>query len=123
MKVLTTSKLAIGESVTLTITDVVEGKFGANYVGTINGEETEVRPSGNLKFLADDLSNGKKSLNVAYTITRVADKQGVSKAGKAYTATQFDVKAAGSTATSAENPVASKLAAIRAKRAQSSNNG
>ena len=117
MKTLTTSKMTIGESVTATITDVVEGKFGANYVATINGEATEIRPSGNLKFLADDLANGKKSLNVAYTITRVADKSGTSKAGKQYTATQFDVKAAAEQAdTAAVNPVAAKLAAIRAKR-------
>lgn len=119
MNVLSTSKMAIGESVTLEITDVKEGKFGAVYVATINGQDTEVRPSGNLKFLADDLANGKKSLNTAYTITRVADKSGIAKStGKAYTSSQFEIAAASAQATNKDNPVAAKLAAIRAKRTQ-----
>lgn len=119
MKVITTSKMAIGESFTATIVDVVEGKFGANYIATINGEETEIRPSGNLRFLADDIANGKKSLGVAYTVTRTADKSGTNKAGKAFTATQYDIVEAGKNETVAGNPVAAKLAAIRAKRATS----
>lgn len=117
MKVLKTTSMQIGESITVTITDVTEGKFGANYVATVNGETTEIRPSGNLKFLADDLANGKKSLNVPYVITRTADKSGVSKLGKSYTASQFEVTPAGEAAnTTQANPVAAKLAAIRAKR-------
>lgn len=109
--------MAIGETVVLTFTDIKEGKYGAVYVATnANGEETEVRPSGNLKFLADDFANDKKSLNVAYTITRVADKTGVSKAGQAYTASQYTVASADGTPTAKDNPVAAKLAAIRAKR-------
>lgn len=118
MKVLSTSKMKIGEPMTVVITDVVEGKFGANYVGTVNGELTEIRPSGNLKFLADDLANGKKSLNTPYVITRVEDISGTSKkTGVAFTATQFTVTPAdGSAATAKANPVAAKLAAIRAKR-------
>lgn len=116
MKVLTTNKIPVGDSVTLTVRDVVEGKFGANYIADINGEETEVRPSGNLKFLADDIANGKKSLGVAYTVTRVADKSGTNKAGKSFTASQFTITEAGKTETVQGNPVAAKLAAIRAKR-------
>lgn len=119
MKVLTTSKMAIGEIVTITVNDVVEGKFGANYIATVNGEETEVRPSGNLKFLGEDIAKGKKSLFTAYSVTRIADKQGVSKSGQAYTASQFTILPAASTTSAAQaatSSVAEKLAAIRAKR-------
>lgn len=117
MKTLTTSKMTVGESLTVVVTDVVEGKFGANYIATVNGEETEIRPSGNLKFLADDIANGKKSLNTPYVITRVADLNGVSKkTGKAFTATQFTITPAAGDNSIQANPVAAKLAAIRAKR-------
>lgn len=114
-----TTSLDIGDSVTMTITDVKEGKYGAVYIGTIDGDSAEIRPSGNLKFLADDLAQGKKELGKAYTVTRIADKS-----IKGYSVTQFSVTEAASTATpTVNNTVADKLAAIRAKRAQSSNNG
>lgn len=114
-----TTSIAVGDSITLVVTDVKAGKdFGRGpttlYVGTVNGTASTVSPSGNLKFLADDFAQGKKELNKAYTVTRLADKN-----IKGYNVSQFSVTEASANATaptSSTPSVADKLAAIRAKR-------
>lgn len=101
-----TTSLAVGDSATIVINDVKEGKFGPVYLGTVNGTTSEIRPSGNLKRELENASMGE-----ALTITRTADV----RTAKGFTATTFTVAKAGA---EASNNVASKLAAIRAKRQQ-----
>lgn len=112
-KTVSASKMTIGETLTGSIVDVKEGKYGAIFVLENGaGEQVTLFPSGNLKFLADDLEKGKKQLNTSYTITRVANKN-----IKGYEVSQFTVNASATTeAAKANNTVADKLAAIRAKR-------
>lgn len=106
-----TTSLEVGDSATLVINDIREGKFGPVYIGTVDGQAAEIRPSGNLKFVLEKAEFGK-----AMTVTRKADEK--TKAG--FSVTKFDVGAPGAAA--APNTVADKLAAIRAKRAQPTSN-
>ena len=131
-KSISSSKMVVGESFVASITDIKDGKYGPVYVLNKDNETVDLLPSGNLKFLADDLEKGKKTLNTAYVITRVADKTGVLKAGpnagKTYTASQFTVypaatATANQTTVTGAPSVSDKLAAIRAKRATNTQNG
>lgn len=120
LSIFKTTSINVGDSVTMSITDLSEGKYGTEYVGTVNGKSVKISPSGNLKFLADDLAQGKRELNKVYTVTRKPDIK--SKSG--YNVTQFTitegvVEVNTSTQTSS---VADKLAAIRAKRGQATGN-
>lgn len=114
-----TTSLAVGDSVSLVINDVKDGKFGPVYVGSVNGVDSYIQPSGNLKFMVEKLEKGELTLGKAFSITRKADAR--TKAG--YSVTQFDIGNAPSVATTpataaATTTVADKLAAIRAKRVQ-----
>lgn len=112
-----TTSLGIGDSAELVINDVKDGKYGPVYVGTVDGEDSYIQPSGNLKFMVEKLEKGELTLGKAFVVTRTADIR--TKAG--YTATQFAIgdKAAAKAANApaATTNVADKLAAIRAKRA------
>ena len=116
-KSISTSKMAMGESVTGSIVDVKDGKYGPIYVLNVGGNDVDLFPSGNLKFLASDLESGKRQLNTPYTITRIADKT-----IKGYPVSQFTINAANETAEAKTNVVADKLAAIRAKRVANGTN-
>lgn len=122
MNTFKTTSLAVGDSVTLVINDVKEGKYGPVYVGTVEGEAHYIQPSGNLKL---KLADGKVALAKPFTITRTAD----ATTRQGYNVTQFTLaegenqaQAAKATqaalAVSAETKIADKLAAIRAKRTQ-----
>lgn len=112
---LSTSKMAIGDSFVGEITDLKDGKFGHILVMISGGKEVTVFPSGNLKFLAKEILDGKKELNKMTTITRIADVM-----IKGYAATQFSIsqgeEAPQAAAPAQEESVAAKLAAIRAKK-------
>lgn len=118
MNIFKSTSLAVGESVTIIVNDVATNKFGTvNYLGMVDGVESEIRPSGNLKFLADDLKSGKRNYDTAYTLTRTADKQ-----IKGYNVTQFSLNPVDSAAPAAKvASVTDKLNAIRAKRATTQN--
>lgn len=118
-----TNKMAVGETMAGEVTDIKEGKFGPIFVMKAGEKEITVFPSGNLKGFVKDLLEGKKELNVMTTFTRTADTE-----FKGYACSQFTIvqgaeaaaeTAAPSTATTKTDSVADKLAAIRAKRAQS----
>ncbi len=121
-----TTSLAIGDSAELVINDVKDGKYGPVYVGTVDGEASYIQPSGNLKFMVEKLEKGELTLGKAFVITRNADVP--TKAG--FTSTKYTISAVGAapaataakTAPAAASSVTDKLAAIRAKRAQSSTN-
>lgn len=106
-----TTSLAVGDSITLVVTDVQENKYGTmDLVGTVNGEQKIITASGNLKFFAADVAKGTRQLNKAYLVTRSEDMN-----YKGYKTSQFKIAEA-EEVQSAQNSVASKLAAIRAKR-------
>lgn len=113
-----TTSLAVGDSATLVINDVKDGKFGPVYVGSVNGVDSYIQPSGNLKFMVEKLEKGELTLGKAFNITRKADAR--TKAG--FSVTQFDIGAdaakAATAPAAATTTVADKLAAIRAKRVQ-----
>jgi len=112
MKLFKTTTVAVGESFSLTLIDVAEGKFGPALVGLVNGEEVQLQTSGNLRFMIEDLSKGKRELNKAYTVTRIADIQ-----HKGYPTTQYAITdGAAAPAAAPAQSVADKLAAIRAKK-------
>lgn len=105
-----TTSLAVGDSATIVITDVKEGKFGPMYLGTVNGQSALINPSGNLKNVFQ-----KAELNKALTITRIPDVK--TQAG--FNVTQFTLGDAAPAAATNVTSVADKLAAIRAKRTTS----
>lgn len=102
-----TTSLNVGDSATIVVTDVKDGKYGPMFVGTVNGQSSIISPSGNLKFKLPELE-----LNKAVTITRIADT--TSKTG--YKVTQFSLADGEKAVAASSSSVADKLAAIRAKR-------
>lgn len=118
-KYLKATAIPVGDSVTGVLTDFRENKFGSNdIVLTIDNKEVILNVAGNLKFLAEDVANGKRQLNAVTTITRLEDvtmANGFKRTAFSINqgAAQANTAAAPKAAASA-NSIKEKLAAIRA---------
>jgi hypothetical protein len=115
------TEIQVGESVSGTLVDFKENNYGnMNILLDVNGSNVEILVAGNLKFLAEDVTKGKKELGAFTTITRVDDVK--TKSG--YTSSKFLVEqgeasattTTETTSTAAKPSVKDQLAAIRAQR-------
>lgn len=129
------TEMNVGESVAGTLIDFKENQYGTNNVLLlVNGREVEIMVAGNLKFLAQDVADGKKNLDTFTIITRVEDKEykgrkitqyrvGQKKETTATTATASTTTATTTAAAPVAKPsVKQQLDEIRAKRGANGTN-
>lgn len=108
--------IEVGDSVTGVLTDFVENKYGKlNIVLDVNGKPVEVFVAGNLRFLADDVANGKKALGLTTTITRVDDKEINGYKTSQFQITQGAASAAASTAAAPASSLKDRIAQMKNK--------
>jgi len=120
LPVFKSSKMAVGQQVVVVLNSIKETQYGPSYRGTVDGEDSFINLSGNLKrFLPQDLLDGKKLLGVSYTLTRTPDKTFNGRATTQFTLYPVKEAKAAAIAERAETnnvtSVADKLAAIRAR--------
>lgn len=116
------TEMQLGESVTGTLKGFKENSYGGvNPILDVNGQDVEIFAAGNLKFLEQNVAEGKVALGEYTIITRNADKQ----AKNGFKVTNFAViqernAPVVNTTAAPVTSVQDKLAAIRANRGNTS---